>query len=137
MDDRTERLGSSPRRHRRCGLSVPSGQCRMTRNREKWQQRAAAVASYREMFGYDDPSEPIGPEPVNSPDARPHWHAAFAALGPVDDVDLPRPLTAPAQQAEPMRRRLRGRPAGSVTTCARSESAQNCRAGCRTGRCPG
>ena len=35
------------------------------------------------MFAYSDPDEPIGPEPVNSPEARQHWHAAFAALRPV------------------------------------------------------
>ena len=40
------------------------------------------------MYGYEDPGEPIGPEPVNSPEARAAWHAAFAALGPVDGVDL-------------------------------------------------
>ena len=38
--------------------------------RLEWERRAADVAAYREMFGYDHPSEPIGPEPVNSPEAR-------------------------------------------------------------------
>ena len=57
-------------------------------DRLEWQDRAAKVASYREMFGYEDPGDPIGPEPVNSPEARAAWHAAFAALGPVDGVDL-------------------------------------------------
>ena len=57
-------------------------------DRLEWQERAAKVASYREMYGYEDPGEPIGPEPVNSPEARAAWHAAFAALGPVDGVDL-------------------------------------------------
>ena len=57
-------------------------------DRLEWQDRAAKVAAYREMFGYDHASEAIGPEPVNSPEARAAWHAAFAALGPVDGVDL-------------------------------------------------
>ena len=56
--------------------------------RQAWQDRASAVASYREMFAYSDPKEPIGPEPVNSPEARQMWHAAFNALGPVDGPDL-------------------------------------------------
>ena len=35
------------------------------------------------------PTEPIGPEPTgDSPEKRAAWHAAFAALGPVDGVDL-------------------------------------------------
>ena len=56
--------------------------------RQAWQDRASAVASYREMFAFSDPKEPIGPEPVNSPEARQMWHAAFNALGPVDGPDL-------------------------------------------------
>jgi hypothetical protein len=57
-------------------------------DRLEWENRAAKVASYREMFGYDDPGDAIGPGPVNSPEARAAWHAAFAVLGPVDGVDL-------------------------------------------------
>jgi len=41
------------------------------------------------MFGYDHPTEPIGPEPTaDAPEMRAAWHAAFAALGPVDGIDL-------------------------------------------------
>ena len=89
MDDRTRRLGeftaeAPPAWAERAFGPVPDD----PDQRQSWQERAAAVASYREMFGYSDPDEPIGPEPVNSPDARQHWHAAFAALGPVDGQDL-------------------------------------------------
>ena len=89
MDDRTRRLGeftaeAAPAWAERAFGPVPDD----PEQRQSWQERAAAVASYREMFGYNDPAEPIGPEPINSPEARQHWHAAFAALGPVDGQDL-------------------------------------------------
>jgi hypothetical protein len=57
-------------------------------DRLDWEGRASKVAAYRETFGYSHLFEPIGPEPVNSPEARAAWHEAFAALGPVDGVDL-------------------------------------------------
>ncbi len=57
--------------------------------REDWQQRAAVVASYREMHGYENPGDPIGPEPSRrSPEARADWHDALAVLGRVDGMDL-------------------------------------------------
>jgi conjugative relaxase-like TrwC/TraI family protein len=57
--------------------------------RLEWENRASHVAGYREMFGYDHPTEPIGPEPTaDAPEMRSAWHAAFAALGPVDGIDL-------------------------------------------------
>jgi hypothetical protein len=58
-------------------------------DRLEWESRASHVAAYREMFGYDHPTEPIGPEPTaDAPEMRAAWHAAFAALGPVDGIDL-------------------------------------------------
>jgi conjugative relaxase-like TrwC/TraI family protein len=89
MDDRARRLGehtaeAKPPWAERAFGPVPDG----AGERQAWQDRAAPVAAYREMFGWGDPDEPIGPEPVNSPEARQQWHAAFAALGPVDGQDL-------------------------------------------------
>ncbi len=89
MDERTERLGeftaeAQPVWAVRALGPTPDDPL----DRLEWQDRAAKVAAYREMFGYDHASEAIGPEPVNSPEARSTWHAAFAALRPVDGIDL-------------------------------------------------
>jgi hypothetical protein len=57
--------------------------------RAEWQERASVVAAYREMHGYDNPGDPIGPQPSRvSPEARADWHSALAALGRVDGMDL-------------------------------------------------
>jgi hypothetical protein len=57
--------------------------------RDRWQQRASAVGAYRELFGYDDERNAIGPEPVaDHPDKRALWHEAWRALGPVEGTDL-------------------------------------------------
>jgi hypothetical protein len=54
-----------------------------------WQHKAASVGAYRELSGYTDPADPIGPEPAaGSPDLRAAWYEALAALGPVDGLDL-------------------------------------------------
>jgi hypothetical protein len=58
-------------------------------DRLDWQRHASDVGAYRELYGYDHPDEPIGPEPSgDSPEKRATWHAAFGALGPVNGVDL-------------------------------------------------
>ena len=58
-------------------------------DRLDWQRRASSIGAYRELSGYDHPTEPIGPEPVAAaPDMRAAWHEAFAALGPVDGPDV-------------------------------------------------
>jgi hypothetical protein len=50
--------------------------------RQDWERKAASIAAYREMYGYDHPGDPIGPEPSHqAPDQRAAWHQAFAALG--------------------------------------------------------
>jgi hypothetical protein len=57
--------------------------------RQEWERKASSVAAYREMFGYDHPDDPIGPEPTrDTPDQRAAWYEAFAALGPVGDLDV-------------------------------------------------
>lgn len=57
--------------------------------RFEWQRRAASIGAYRELSGYADPADPVGPEPsASSPDLRAAWHEAFAALGPADGPDV-------------------------------------------------
>jgi hypothetical protein len=65
--------------------SVPEHQAA----RLDWQRRAAAIAAWRELSGYHNAADPIGPEPAAAdPDLRAAWHEALAALGPVDGPDV-------------------------------------------------
>ncbi len=58
-------------------------------DRLEWQKRAASIGAWRELSGYSDPADPIGPEPVAAaPDARAAWHEALAVLGPADGPDV-------------------------------------------------
>jgi hypothetical protein len=58
-------------------------------DRLEWQRRASSIGAYRELSGYDHPTDPIGPEPVTgTPDLRAAWHEALAALGTVDGPDV-------------------------------------------------
>jgi conjugative relaxase-like TrwC/TraI family protein len=57
--------------------------------RLEWEQRAAVVTAYREMWGYSHPGDPIGPRPSeHTPDARAMWQAAADALTRRDGIDL-------------------------------------------------
>ena len=57
--------------------------------RLEWIARAARIATYRELYGIDDPHNVIGPEPTgNAPEMRAAWHDAFAAMGRTHTVDV-------------------------------------------------
>ena len=57
--------------------------------RLEWRRKAASAGAYRELSGYDDPADPVGPEPAaNNPDLRAAWHEALAALGPAGGPDV-------------------------------------------------
>jgi hypothetical protein len=90
MDARKDRLGEHAAEHvlpwaiNALG-SVPTHPV----DRLDWQRRASSIGAYRELSGYDDPADPIGPEPTAAaPDRRVAWYEALAALGPVDGPDV-------------------------------------------------
>src|SRR6185312_16802535 len=90
MDARTDRIGehaaSQPPAWAAAALGpVPAH----PPARLAWQKRAAAIGAWRELSGYDDPADPIGPEPVAAaPDVRAAWHQVLAALGPAGGPDV-------------------------------------------------
>ena len=90
MDDRTRRLGqhtaqTAPAWAIRALGPVPADPAA----RRDWERKAASIAAYREMYGYDHPGDPIGPEPSHqTPDQRAAWHQAFAALSPTSQPDV-------------------------------------------------
>jgi hypothetical protein len=90
MDDRTRRLSqhaaqTSPAWAVNALGPVPADPAA----RRAWEHKAASIAGYREMYGYDHPDDPIGPEPVREvPEQRAAWYEAFAALGPAGQPDV-------------------------------------------------
>ena len=90
MDDRVRRIGehaadTKPAWATQALGDVPDDPA----NRAEWQERAAGLGAYRELYGYDAQGDAIGPEPgKTSPEARADWHAAFAVLGRVGGIDV-------------------------------------------------
>ena len=90
MDDRTRRLGQHTAQTMPAwALSALGPLPADPASRHAWEQKAAAIAAYRETYGYNRPDDPIGPEPSReNPDHRAAWHGAFAALGPASGPDV-------------------------------------------------
>jgi len=90
MDDRVRRIGehaaqARPRWATRALGLVPDDLAA----RAEWEDRAARLGAYRELYGYDAQDDAIGPEPGKmSPEARADWHTAFTALARIDGIDL-------------------------------------------------
>jgi len=58
-------------------------------DRLEWENRAAHIGAYRELYGWDHPAEPCGPEPAgDSPEKRAAWHAAYSAMTRTENLDM-------------------------------------------------
>ena len=90
MDARTDRIGEHTASHPPPWATAALGPIPAhPPGRLEWQKRAAAIGAWRELSGYDDPADPIGPEPAAAaPDVRAAWHQALAALGPAGGPDV-------------------------------------------------
>ena len=90
MDNRKQRLGQFTAEHPPPWAVTAVGPVPADpAPRREWQKNASSIAAYREMYGYDHPDDPIGPEPASySPDMRAAWHEAFLALTPADGPDV-------------------------------------------------
>ena len=90
MDGRKQRLGEHAARPRPHGPSRPSAPSPKTKQPgQDWERKAASIGAYREMYGYQHPADPIGPQPGHdSPDQRAAWHEAFLALDAADGPDV-------------------------------------------------
>ena len=64
MDDRTRRLGQHAAQTTPAWAVTALGPVPADpAARRDWEHKAASIAAYREMYGYDHPGDPIGPEP--------------------------------------------------------------------------
>jgi hypothetical protein len=90
MDDRTQRLGQHTAQTAPAWAVTALGPVPADpAARRNWEHKAAPIAAYREMYGYDHPADPIGPEPSHqAPDQRAAWHQAFRTLGPSTGPDV-------------------------------------------------
>ena len=90
MDDRTRRLGQHTAQTAPAwAITALSPVPAEPTARRDWVRKAASIAAYREMYGYQHPSDPMGPEPSHqAPDQRAAWHQAFTALGPAAGPDV-------------------------------------------------
>jgi hypothetical protein len=90
MDDRKQRLGEHATQEQPAWAVKALGRVPSDPSAQKeWERKAASIGAYREMYGYQHPENPIGPEPSHdSPDQRAAWHEAFLALGPADGPDV-------------------------------------------------
>ena len=53
----------------------------------EWQQRAAHIGAYRELYGWEHETDPIGLEPTgDAPEKRAAWHAARSAMTRTDEA---------------------------------------------------
>jgi hypothetical protein len=89
MDERRERLGEHAARTQPAWAVSSLGPLPDDPlERLEWTRRGSHLAAYRELYGYEDETDAVGPEPVNSPEARSAWFAAYAAITRTDKAAL-------------------------------------------------
>ena len=90
MDARKDRIGEHAAEHQLPWAVTALGPVpEHPLDRLDWQKRASSIGAWRELSGYDHPTEAIGPEPATAaPDVRAAWYEALAALGPADGPDV-------------------------------------------------
>ena len=90
MDARKDRIGEHAAEHQLPWAVTALGPVpEHPPARLDWQKRASSIGAWRELSGYDHPTEAIGPEPATAaPDVRAAWYEALAALGPADGPDV-------------------------------------------------
>jgi hypothetical protein len=89
MDDRKQRLGQHAAQTTPAWAIAALGPVPDdVPARQDWERKASSIAAYREMYGYDHPDDPIGPEPTQDvPDKRAAWHEASLALSQASGPD--------------------------------------------------
>ena len=90
MDARKDRLGEHAAEHQLPWAVAALGPVpEHPVDRLDWQKRASSIGAWRELSGYDHPTEAIGPEPATAaPDVRASWYEALAALAPPGGPDV-------------------------------------------------
>jgi hypothetical protein len=90
MDDRTRRIGEHAAATQPAWALLTLGPLPAEPDgAAAWQQRAAVIGAYRELYGIESQTDAIGPAlAVTSPEAWADWHTAFAALGRIGGLDL-------------------------------------------------
>jgi hypothetical protein len=90
MDDRKTRIGEFAVEHSPAWAAAALGPVPPHPvDRLVWEHRAAHVGAYRELYGWDHDTEPIGPEPSgDTPEKRAAWHTAYAAMTRTDEARM-------------------------------------------------
>jgi hypothetical protein len=90
MDDRKQRLGQHAAQTTPAWAITALGPVpEDPAARQDWERNASSIAASREMYGYDHPGDPIGPEPtLDTPDQRAAWHEAFLVLSQASGPDV-------------------------------------------------
>jgi hypothetical protein len=89
MDARNDRLGAFAAEAQPAWTAAAGPVPADPAQRAEWERRVSHVGAYRELYGWDHPTEPVGPEPSgDTPEKRAAWHAAYGAMTRIEGIDL-------------------------------------------------